>query len=87
MSIVATIFSPRWFKRTRNSAIAIFIVSVLVCELPLLFALVGLGGFLSVDAFFLLPPLVEIGVYISGTLALVLLLGLFIYRLRFKSFQ
>lgn len=75
-------------KRVRGlgkSGIAIGVLSILACELPILLAIVGLGGLSSAASIFSLPPMVEmIGVTV-GVLGLLLVLGLFAHRLIAKA--
>jgi hypothetical protein len=72
--------STRSVKLLGTTGIAIGVLSILACELPIVFALVGLGGLSSAASIFSLPPLVELIGITLGLLGLLLVVGLFIYR-------
>ena len=70
-------------RRLRNlgaTGIAIGTLSILACELPLMLALLGLGGLSSAASIFALPPTVEMIGITTGLLGLLLLAGLLVYR-------
>jgi len=67
-------------KMLRNSALLIFVVSIIACELPLLLVLIGFGGLISADSVFLLSTTMQRVVYIAATLSLLVFLGLLLFR-------
>ncbi len=57
-------------RRGGVTGIAIGLLALLVCELPIVFALIGLGGLSASALKFRPPPLVELGaiiLFITGT--------------------
>ena len=71
-------FSFKRLKRYRSYALVIVAISVLVCELPLLLAMIGLS-----ELMVSIPP--HLGVYTVAALALLMVAGLLIYRMRFRN--
>lgn len=67
-------------KRFGTTAFAVGILSVLVCELPILLTLAGLGGLSSAVSTISLPPMVELVGIVVGLLGLSIVVGLVIYR-------
>lgn len=73
--------STKNVERLGTTGIAIGVLSVLACELPIVFALVGLGGLSSAISAFSLPPMVEMVGITLGLLGLFLVVGLLISRI------
>ena len=67
-------------KRLGTTGIAIGALSVLACELPIVLALVGLGGLSSAASVFALPPMIEMIGIALGLLGLLLMVGFLTYR-------
>ena len=67
-------------KRLGTTGIAIGALSVLACELPIVLALVGLGGLSSAASVFSLPPMIEMIGITLGLLGLLLMVGFLTYR-------
>ena len=67
-------------KRLGSTGIVIGALSVLACELPIVLALVGLGGLSSVASVFSLPPMIEMIGITLGRLGLLLMAGFLTYR-------
>jgi len=74
-------------KRLGITGVAVGVLSLLACELPLVLALVGLGGLSSAASAFFLPPVAEMIGIVIGVLGLFLILGALIYRVCFKVRQ
>lgn len=72
-------------KRLGTTGIAIGGLSILACELPIVLALVGLGGLSSTASIFSLPPMVEMIGITLGLLGLLLVVGLLVYRVISKA--
>jgi hypothetical protein len=67
-------------KRLGSTGIVIGTLSVLACELPIVLALVGLGGLSSAALVFSLPPMIEMIGITLGLLGLLLMVGFLTYR-------
>lgn len=80
MSEVTSKGSIKRVKRLGTTGIAIGALSVLACELPIVLALVGLGGLSSAASAFSLPPIIEMIGITLGLLSFLLIVGLLIYR-------
>ncbi|MFT6045406.1 MAG: hypothetical protein ACI9WC_001106 [Arenicella sp.] len=72
--------STKAVKRLGTSSIAIGVFSILACELPIVLALVGLGGLSSAASVFTMPPLIEVTGITIGVFGLLLVIALLIYR-------
>ena len=72
--------STRSAKRLGATGIAIGVLSILACELPIVLALVGLGGFGAAASEFSLPPMVEVIGLTLGILGFLLIIGVYIHR-------
>ncbi len=73
-----TAASAKGVRRVGVTGVILGVVTVVACELPLLLALIGLGGLGSVAAGFTPSPMVEmigIGLGLLGLLVLIGLLG------------
>ena len=77
--------STKGMKRVGKTGIAIGLLSILACELPIVLALVGLGGLSSAASILSLPPMVEMIGITVGLLGLLLVIGLGIYRFVSKA--
>ena len=67
-------------KRLGSTGIVIGTLSVLACELPIVLALVGLGGLSSAASVFSLPSMIEMIGITLGLLGLLLMAGFLAYR-------
>jgi len=72
--------STKRVKRLGMTGIAIGVLSILACELPIVLALVGLGGLSSAASIFSLPPMVEMMGITLGLLGLLFVACLLFYR-------
>ncbi len=73
--------SSKKIRRAGVTGVLIGVLSIVACELPIILALVGLGGFSAASRWLSPPPIVEmIGVAI-GLVGILMLLGLLGYRL------
>ena len=84
MSEEASNNSTKRMKRFGTTGIAIGVLSVLACELPIVLAVVGLGGLSSAASVFSLPPMIEMIGITLGLLGFLLIVGLLTYRVVFK---
>jgi len=84
MSEEASKNSTKRVKRFGTTGIAIGVLSVLACELPIVLAVVGLGGLSSAASVFSLPPMIEMIGITLGLLGFLLIVGLLTYRVVFK---
>ncbi len=67
--------SDKKLKRGGMTGIAIGVLALLACELPIIFAVIGLGGLSASALTFRPPPIVEliaIILFILGALALII---------------
>ena len=72
--------ATRQTKRLGTTGLAIGLLSILACELPILLALLGFTGLSAVASTYTLPPAVEMVGITLGGIGLALLLGVVGYR-------
>ena len=71
-------------RRTGLAGIALGLLTLLLCELPVILAVVGLGGFSAAAARFHLPPAVEMAGFAVGTIGAVVMAGYVVRRVWLK---
>ena len=71
-------------RRTGFVGISLGVMAILACELPVILALVGLGGLSSAALTFRPPVLVEIVAILLAVMGAGLLIVLAVWRLRFR---
>ena len=69
-------------RRTGIVGIALGVMAILACELPVILALIGLGGLSSAALTFRPPVLVEIAAILLAVMGAGLLIVLAVWRLR-----
>lgn len=68
-------------KRTGLAGIAIGAIALLACEVPIILAVLGLGGLSASAAFFRPPAMVELGAIVIAVVGTFLLMIVFARRL------
>ena len=77
--------SSNKFRRAGITGVVVGVLSILACELPIILAVIGLGGLSTASKWLSPPPMVEMIGVVIGLVGLLMLIGLLGYRVLKKQ--